>query len=138
MKIKLNIETIPHNDQRYETVGDYWVDDDGTIQIRVSEMENPDHEFLVALHETVEQMVYGYKNRQMRYTAIDIADDFDMRYENCRPAWDETSEPGYEDVAPYYREHMIASAIEHLVAMELGVNYNVYGRVVSSLTQEKK
>ena len=35
--MKINIETIPHGDQRYPTVGDYWDDSDGVVQVRVSE-----------------------------------------------------------------------------------------------------
>jgi hypothetical protein len=27
--MKINIETIPHSDQRYPTVGDYWDDENG-------------------------------------------------------------------------------------------------------------
>ncbi len=40
----IHIKTVPHKEQRYNTVGDYWIED-RVIQIRVSEMGNEDYEF---------------------------------------------------------------------------------------------
>ena len=35
--MKINIRTIPHDKQRYETCGDYWTDSEGRIKIVVSD-----------------------------------------------------------------------------------------------------
>ena len=39
----IEIKSIPHDQHRYETVGDYWDDGTGT-HIRVSEVGNEDYE----------------------------------------------------------------------------------------------
>ena len=31
--MKMKIESIPHDEQRYPTVGDYWVDEHGVEQV---------------------------------------------------------------------------------------------------------
>ena len=52
--MKILIETIKHSEQRYPTVGDYWTDSDGTLQVRVSEMGDDRYALLVAVHEVIE------------------------------------------------------------------------------------
>ena len=39
---KISIETIPHAQHRYETVGDYWHPTDDSVEVRVSDMGNPE------------------------------------------------------------------------------------------------
>ena len=34
--MNITIKTIAHDKQRYDTVGDWWFDDEGDLQIRVS------------------------------------------------------------------------------------------------------
>lgn len=135
--IKFEVRIIPHEQQRYETCGDWWLDDSGVWQVRISELGDPSQENLIALHEIVEILIslaklpFDAKPEEM----VAVADEFDKRYEAARHPADDTSEPGYVPSAPYYRPHMIASAIEHLVAMELNVDYNLYGDAVASLSQ---
>ena len=49
----IEIKTIPHNSQRYDTVGDWWTDEEGW-HFRVSYMGNWRYQFLVAFHEMLE------------------------------------------------------------------------------------
>lgn len=128
------IETIPHAKQRYETVGDYftahnWVriGEGLTRQFRVSDMGNPDYEFLVALHELIESHLA--QKRGISDAAIDA---FDIAFEAARREGD-TNEPGNDPRCPVYREHQFATQIEHMVAEELGVNWKDYDRTVNSL-----
>jgi hypothetical protein len=127
--MKINIETIPHKQQRYPTVGD-WYDEDGALQIKVSEMGNPDYEFLVALHELVE--VWLCKKRGISQKAVD---DFDMEFEKKREKSlvSVTSEPGEEPDAPYQNEHLVACGVELTVAAALGVKLAEYDTAVNSL-----
>ena len=116
--MKIVIESIPSKEQRYDTLGDWWVDPDGTIQIRVSndaqELPTTDHEFLVALHELVEMKVC-----EARGITQAQVDEFDLGMEEyCK----ETGvEPGDMPDAPYRREHRFAMIVEHLVAHEMGI-----------------
>src|SRR5664280_805781 len=109
--MEISIKTIPHNQQRYETVGDYWWDENGNLQIRVSDMGNQDFEYLVAEHELKE--AYLCKKRGIKEPDI-------MAFDIAHP---DSDEPGAEPDAPYYKEHMFASAIEMLIAEQLNVNW---------------
>jgi hypothetical protein len=148
--LKFNYEVIPHNEQRYETVGDWYAEEwdfDGVketvIQFRVSEMSNPHFELLVFIHEFVEFMIeFGVRRKYFTHEQPAIAglvaetDVFDQRYEAKRTPDDRTSEPGYVPTCPVYLGHMAASAIEHVAAMILGVNYNDYAKKVASLRKD--
>ena len=51
--MRIILTTIPHDCQRYETVGD-WLTAHGQLRhVRVSEMGNEDYAFLVGLHEMI-------------------------------------------------------------------------------------
>jgi len=56
-------------------------------------------------------------------------DRFDKAYEAKRKRGDD-SEPGDDPKAPYYRQHQIATGIERLLAVELGVDWSTYDREV--------
>lgn len=125
--MKIQLQTIPHSNQRYDTVGDYWTDEDGCDQIRVSEMGNPDFEFLVSIHEQIEQHL-----TRKRGISEESITAFDKAYEANRPEGDE-SEPGDHPMAPYRKEHFVATNIERILAAELNVDWAVYDHVVNSL-----
>jgi hypothetical protein len=112
--MKIIIESIPHLQQRYNTVGDWWFDPDGTLQIRVSEAADERHAFLVAFHELVE--VTLCKERGITQAQVDM---FDM-------AFKDEGEPGDDKLAPYYREHQFAMGMERLMAAEMGVDWVHY------------
>lgn len=120
------IKTIPHNEHRYDTVGDYY-DKDGKKLFRISDMGNEDYEFLVSIHEQIEE----YLTRKRGIKCEDI-DKFDMYYENARQEGDIT-EPGNSPLAPYFKEHQFATSIEKQIADELGVDWEEYDKVVCSL-----
>lgn len=128
--MKIVIETIPMSEQRYPTVGDWWHDPDGTIQVRVSAMSDPRYEFLVARHELDELFlcyVRGIKEKDVT--------DFDLMFEHEREQGlhklDE--EPGFDPRAPYLAEHTAASAAERIMATELDVDWAAYDNEVNSL-----
>lgn len=111
--MKIVIESIPKSQQRYDTLGDWWIERDGSLQIRVSS-DDPDaptelHQFLIALHELVEVRLC-----QSRGVSQQQVDDFDFAYKG-------DGEPGDEPDAPYRNEHRFAMLIEHLMANELGL-----------------
>ena len=127
--MKIDIETIEHKDHRYETVGDYW-EDEGVRYIRVSDMGNEKYEFLVALHELIEQALCkdrGVTNEQI--------DEWDLGFEEQRKAGmrSETAEPGDAEFCPYKKEHFFATNIERLMAAELGVDWREYENKINSL-----
>ena len=58
--MKVVIETVPHEDHRYPTVGDYW-EQDGVDHVRVSAMRDWRYEFLVAIHEMIEMTLTKHR-----------------------------------------------------------------------------
>lgn len=118
---ELHYKVIPHDEHRYDTPGDYWTDVDGIEQFRVSRMHDERYEHLVLIHELVERILchhWGISNRSI--------DNFDLK-------WKGKGEPGDDHNAPYWEAHQIASAVERLMAAELGVDWNEYDRAVSKL-----
>ena len=52
--LQINFKVIPAREQRYPTCGDYWCDEDGVWQFRVTRMGNLFYEILVLIHELTE------------------------------------------------------------------------------------
>jgi len=125
--VNVKIVTIPHEEQRYPTVGD-WVVNGDNLYISVSKMSDPRYELLVAVHELVEALLC-----KERGIPQELVDKFDMEYEASRSEWDTTSEPGDAAGAPYKKEHFFATTVERLLAAELGVDWEKYGAEVQAL-----
>lgn len=122
---KIIISTIPHKKHRYPTSGDYF-HKNGAMNIRVSKM-NPDHEFLVVLHELIEWYLIEKKG-----VSIEEIDRFDMEFEKKRKPG-EINEPGDDTNAPYYHEHQIATRFEKEMADILNVRWSKYEEYVNKL-----
>lgn len=115
-----NVKTIPHREQRYDTLGDYFTEG-GVIQFRVSSMGNADYEFLIWVHEAVEKQLA----RKLGITE-QMIDAFDLANEDVE-------EPGELEDCPYRECHLIAEGIERVVAQKLGVDWDTYGRACSAV-----
>jgi hypothetical protein len=126
----IRIQTIPHDEHRYETVGDYFYPDSPEnkyMEVRVSKMGNPDYEFLVSIHEQIE--AYLCEKRGISEESIT---KFDKNFESFREEGN-TAEPGFDPSAPYVKEHAFATKIEIQLAEELGVDWDEYEKVINSL-----
>jgi len=110
--MKIIIETIGQDAQRYETMGDWFYDEDGTLQIKVSESVwvGDTGKFLIAIHELVE----AWLCRERGITQEQV-DEWDCKMHNP------DGEPGDMHGCPYGKEHRFAMLIEHLIAHELGL-----------------
>lgn len=120
--MEITVKTLPHNEQRYDTVGDYWIEK-GIMLIRVSDMKNEDYAFLVSLHEQIE----AYLTFKRGIKEPDIM-AFDIEHSDC-------DDPGSLPDAPYYKEHLFATAIEMLVAEQLNVNWQEYDKAILEVTR---
>jgi hypothetical protein len=127
MALRIQIETIPHDKQRYPTVGDWWHGSDGSWQFCVSSMDDWRFEFAVAIHELVECALClwaGVSQKQV--------DDFDIAFEKRRTIND-VREPGDATNAPYRVQHCVATGVERIVIALLGVSWQEYSDKVDSL-----
>jgi hypothetical protein len=128
--IKIRVKTIPHNKQRYNTAGDYW-DDKGQKEIRVSELSNPIHEFIIAVHEIVE--AYLTEARGIKEQDILKYDVEKLKHLKDPNRLD----PGHDPKAPYHKEHMFAEKIEKMLAKEFAVNLEEYQAELDKLSDKK-
>lgn len=129
--MKIIIEVIPHDKQRYTTVGDWVWKDKNTLCIFVSSMKNWKYEMLIALHELVEVLLC--KDRKIPQKKVDT---FDINFEIARNHFPKAlgnQEPGDMTNAPYYNEHQFATRLEKLFAEELGVDFKKYNSTVENL-----
>ena len=118
LNMQIQIRRIQQEDQRYDTLGDWFYDEHGTLQIKAT-AETDDESFLIALHELVEAWLC-----KKRGVAQDTVDAFDFEWTVEHPQSED--EPGDDPRAPYRAEHRFAAILEHLMAHELGViNYGV-------------
>lgn len=129
--MNIKIRTIPHEQQRYLTVGDWRFvggeENPTALIITVSDMENPWYEYLVAQHELIEAMLC--LKRGIKEKAVS---DFDIAYETTRKEGD-VSEPGNDPRSPYFKEHVFATTLERIMSNELNLNWEEYDEKVSSL-----
>lgn len=127
---------IKHEDRRYETVGDYWLNDD-TWEFRASRMRPVTYSWLVLAHEFIEWLI-------CRLTGVNMKsiDQFDIDYEGAREDPKRAlapcgctfgEEPGDDVHAPYHSAHQCATLCEKAIARELGVDWEAYGKAVNAL-----
>jgi len=126
--LNTEIRTIPHLRHRYPTVGDYFNEYEKLI-IHVSDMKNEKYEFLVAIHEQIEEFL-----TRLRGIKEEAITEFDKRYEDNR-AENDYSEPGDSSLAPYIREHQFATFVEKMIAIELGVDWKEYEEAIIHLDE---
>ncbi len=129
--MKIIIETVPHAEQRYPTVGDWYFDDEKVLHIKVSGLNDMKQEMLVALHELIEAIICtGQGIEEQRLT------DFDKQFEELRglyPGIIGNQEPGNMISSPYYDAHQKATSIEIQLASYLGVDWDEYDTKVNNL-----
>ncbi len=124
--MNIRILSIPHKQQRYETVGDYFRAD-GQLQVRVSKMSNWRYEACVLVHELVE--IFIVKHQGIEFIEID---KFDKQFEKRRKRGN-TDEPGDDKRSPYRMAHCVATGVERILAAILGVCWKEYEEEINSL-----
>jgi ASC-1-like (ASCH) protein len=126
---RVEVKIIPHEKQRYPTVGDWLVNKD-TLFIVVSDMKRDSYHHLVAVHEYTEAIL-------CLQAGIDeqAVTDFDVTFELWREEGKvgEFDEPGNDPRAPYFKQHQAATEVEKCLAKALGVDWNAYDLAVNSL-----
>lgn len=110
---RINIQIIPVGCMRPGwRYGDYFLDEKGTLQVRVSEFDNHIDTLALVLHELNEAWLCAEKG--IKFEAID---SFDLEHA-------ETEDPGLLKCAPYHSEHMKSELIERLVCCQNDRDWN--------------
>ena len=127
---KIEIEVIPHEQQRYETAGD-WYMRDGVLVIKVSKLPNDSEGFMsfaIVIHELIEVALCKKAGVTQK-----MVDDFDMAYEKTRHPNDFESEPGDHAEAPYRDQHCFATAVERMFIAACKIAWVDYETAIYSL-----
>lgn len=138
MSLKIDVEVIPHDCQRYPTVGDWQflteskdiagqdigVTHENILQVNVSETGNEDSNFLIAIHEIIE--AYLCKKNGITEEQVDQWDK-DHLY---------SFDPGSFLECPYFHEHIFATFIEHKLAIELEVHWEDHEKRIGDLFRD--
>ncbi len=120
------ILSIPHERQRYNTVGDFY-HLNGQTQFRISNLGNWRYEACVLVHELVEYFIVKHQG-----IPISKIDKFDKEFERSRKPGN-TDEPGDDSNAPYRFAHCIATGVERVFAAVIGVDWKKYESKINSL-----
>lgn len=113
------IKLIPESQQRQCVSGcDWFWSPEGNLHVRVSPLGDWRLETLLALHETVEAVMC--KNAGVTQAQVD---KFDLEFDKTHG---DDIGAGDDPAAPYHRQHVLATAIESILAIELGVNWKDY------------
>jgi len=110
---KTTIQTIRHKDQVYETFGDYRIQK-GILNLFISRFENPDYEFLIAVHEFIES--YLILKKGIKIKDIDKFDKENIDHED----------PGCLKSSPYHTEHILSMKIEKILAKHMEIDWDKY------------
>ena len=109
----INIQIIPHGLMRDQSqYGDFWTDERGALQIRVSEYADLRDARDIAIHELLE--AWRCAERGVPFTDID---QFDLDHTDH-------PDPGLLPTAPYHKEHVASMQIEYLIAQQDGRDFS--------------
>ena len=122
--MRIIVEMIKHAEHRAaagNTVGDYFLDDNNDIQIRISECPDWRVEAAVLVHELVELILV--RRQDIALSDID--------------AWDKSyvgdDEPGNHPRAPYHKPHVFAEIIERMIVRELGMEWQYHEDMLAKI-----
>lgn len=133
LRIAVRIEVIPHQEQFYETVGDWRWDESGILVLRVSSTGDWRYEMLVAVHELIEAVLC--KHEEISQSEVD---DWDIKFEKERKEGkrNDYEEPGDDINAPYFHQHQYATKVEKDLAQRLCVTWADYTNALLALDKE--
>ena len=73
--MKIDIKSIPINELRFTTAGDWFEDEDG-LHITIVKLDNEKYEYIVLMHELTEYIICKFKGITSKES-----DDFDYLWE---------------------------------------------------------
>ena len=120
MNVQMNV--IPHQQQRYDTAGDWWLDvERDTLKINISFLGDWKMEACLGIHELIEAI-------RCMADRVDqtLVDQWDLNFKG-------KGEPGDDPNAPYHRQHVQASIVERTLARQLGVDWSKYEQKLEEL-----
>jgi hypothetical protein len=121
----IEINFIPHSQQRYNTDGDYFSKNNKWTAL-VTHMKDWRYSIACAIHELIEMSLT--KDHGLHWDII-------TKYDESHP---EFLDPGHHPDAPYHKEHMIAEGFEKQVIKMFGLNWDDYEKAYDELDKPSK
>lgn len=120
------VDVDPHVDLgRGFTGSDWFWDEQGNLQVRISRMSTWQREAALCIHETVEALLC--KHNGVSQIAVDVFDhEFDATHTSDLNAGD-------DPCAPYAKEHCLATAVERILIAEFGECWKDYDRELEEI-----
>lgn len=122
--MKITLEVIPHEQQRLGAIGDWWFEENGDLQVRVSDLGDVRYNFLVLRHEMDEAFLCA--------RAGITTEMVDEDQKNAADTDDPDSFSGYPG-ARLQNQHNDALAAEWIMARLLGVDWKAYGEAAEKV-----
>lgn len=125
---RIVVDFVAQEEQRYDTVGDYWVGPDNTLHFRITDFpDNPSYSRAILLHELIEKWLKD----------LDGVSDMDVDAWDMGPGED-LRDPGLDPRAPYHRHHMIADSYERRFICDAGEDWVKYESSIDGLFPNKE
>jgi hypothetical protein len=130
---ELHFKVIPHAEQHYNTIGDYFTN--GAVEeFRSSDLGDNTAELAVFIHELVERHW-----NELHGITTEASEEFDAQFEDKAsqglvPA---DVEPGDDPASPYYRGHQIATVVERVFTELFGLDWQKYEAAMMKLWRPK-
>ena len=127
---KINLEVIPHEEQRLDGAGDYYYEDNGDQVIKVSSLRGDiDERYsklfenLIFIHELVEITMTEFHG--IEEPEIQAHDELFGKEQELGMHHPE-DEPGDDPRSPYRLEHQTAETVERMILSALGLSFTDY------------
>lgn len=127
--LSVDMSTPEMRSMRYADIGDWFIEESAStvyFGVKAGKMKNTDYSFLVLLHELVE----AYLCHRMGVKGEDV-DAFDFAHEDH-------PEPGSLPDAPYHAQHQIATDVESMLSVALGINWADYEKAIQNTVKKFK
>lgn len=107
------------------TGADWYFDEKGNLQVRISKMSDERYEMALALHEIAEALLC-----HLNGVTVEDVDRFDTKYDDTHDA---ENNAGDDPSAPYAIEHNFATAIERIFVGAAKFNWEIYDQELEKL-----
>ena len=123
IKEEIEIRLINKSERRYDTDGDYFIENDKLIYQVVDDTKDIYTKFTL-IHEIIEHTLLNYRKK----ISIQDVEDFDLAFDKDPERVKLYNEPGNDKSCPYYMEHQFAENITKLMCAALDINYDDYNK----------
>jgi hypothetical protein len=127
--IKTIIKSVYKEAQRYETLGDYYMED-GIRVFSITKTGNQLYDDLIFIHEFIEEVL----TRNNGITEEEIL-KYDLEFEERikRGEVDPNAEPGEQFDSPYKVQHSVAESVERIMLNHLGEDFIKYNETIMKI-----